>query len=235
MFRPLRTCRMFRPLAMALAIAACSLIARESQAGLIMSTYTGLFPTIGFGNGLLEELNDRIVNNVAPNASATVSFVDHWDGTGATGNFGNNLAFPGNPGNNYGVRATGFITVAQAGIYTFGVNTDDGAFLQINNSVLINDNTEHGPQNTLATINLSAGVHSVDFRFFDSTGGGTAEFFAQFGVHNSFNNGFRLVGDTLNGGLPVDINAVPEPSTYALFGLAALAYGYRVRRLRNKK
>ncbi len=148
---------------------------------------------------------------------------------GTDGNFAGSLPFPGGFSDNFGIHVTGFVNAPAAGLYTFGVNSDDGKSLTINGVTVMNDPSTHGPLDQFAQVNLNAGSNSIDLRFFEATGGATVELFAQPGAFVAWNNGFRLVGDTLNGGLNASISAVPEPSTWlmGILALGASAFAYK--------
>ena len=51
----------------------------------------------------------------------------------------------------------------------------------------------------------------MEFVFFENYGGDEVELFAQAGTHASYNTGFRLIGDTANGGLA--ISTLPDGSS----------------------
>lgn len=51
--------------------------------------------------------------------------LDYWD-TGGTGNFDTGLAYPGVSGDNFSLEALTFIEFKAPGLYTMGVNSDDG-------------------------------------------------------------------------------------------------------------
>jgi hypothetical protein len=144
--------------------------------------------------------------------------------------------FPGGGGNHFTVRGTGFVVIPTAGPWTFATDTDDTAYLDITTNV---DGVFHLERNCcgtqFATFNFTeAGTFPIEMIFGESGGGEDVELYAQFGSHGSFNNGFRLVGDTFNGGLEI-LNElpIPEPSTlaYAAVGLVSLgSFGWRRRR-----
>ncbi len=133
-------------------------------------------------------------------------------GEGADGHFGANAVFAV-PGENHGLKATGFISIPTTGAWTFGVNSDDGSRLRvdINNDgdfadageTVILDDTGHAPQDFFGTVTLSAGSHAFEFVFYEIGGGDEVELFAAAGSKSTFDSSFRLIGDTANGGLAV--------------------------------
>jgi hypothetical protein len=164
-----------------------------------------------FKNGGIQGLTDAANLSLLPDGdplvlrSTTVVLpVLNILGTGGDGRYGSNYSPPGGNGDNYVIRATGFIEIPAAGTYTFGLNSDDGGRIRINGINVMVDDTFHGPQDNFGNIQLAAGQHSFEVIMFEGGGGDCVEFFAAAGVHTVFNaSAFRLVGDVANGGLPV--------------------------------
>ncbi|MCX6896822.1 MAG: PA14 domain-containing protein [Verrucomicrobia bacterium] len=77
-----------------------------------------------------------------------------------------------NGDHNYIVRASGAMNVPTAGQYTFTSTTDDGAWLYIDGQNVIYDNTSHASLATSKTISLFAGLHSVDWLYWNGGGPG---------------------------------------------------------------
>jgi hypothetical protein len=123
---------------------------------------------------------------------------------GGEGHYTGNLVFPNGGGDYFAVKATGFIqvTAAQAGAWTFGLNSDDGGRIRIDGTDCMVDNTNHGPADHLGTRTLTAGLHSFEVAFWEQGGGAHLEFFAAPGTLAAWSTTFKLVGDTANGGLP---------------------------------
>ena len=130
--------------------------------------------------------------------NATENDLDFMD-TGSGGHFtAYEQAFPGmtiGEGlSNYVLQATGTLTItsAQAGYYTFGVNSDDGFGLTIsgadftsltNASNSAGSNTmqcanPRGPADTLGTTYLAAGSYPVSLVYYQDGGGASMEFYA---------------------------------------------------------
>ena len=135
-------------------------------------------------------------------APPTINYVN----TGSGANFGGDVTFPGLTINvdaeNFVIEATGIITIPTAGLWTFGVNSDDGFSCTIGSSAF-SYASPRGPGDTFATFNLVAGDYPVRLVFYECGGGSELEFFAAAGSRSSFSAAFRLVGNTAGGGLAV--------------------------------
>ena len=145
----------------------------------------------------------------------TINFLS----TGADGHFTTgNLPFPGNATNamtavgsyleNIVTETRTNVYIPTAGSWTFGVNSDDGFRLVLINGtdsfVLENDVIHTVPTDSLKTFNFPrAGMYSVRLLYFQKTSGGGLELYATQGAYTAWNqtSAWRLLGDTLNGGL----------------------------------
>ncbi|TXS32910.1 hypothetical protein EAO70_00245 [Streptomyces sp. adm13(2018)] len=72
---------------------------------------------------------------------------------------------------NFVTQTTGNLNVAQAGSHTLRLASDDGSRLLIDDQVVINHDGLHGPDPKDATVNLTAGVHSLRIEHFERDGG----------------------------------------------------------------
>ncbi len=141
----------------------------------------------------------------------TTSPVVNFLGNGSSANYGNDIPFPSqNIGDDYDdfvVRATSMIDIPSAGNWTFGVNSDDGFALVLEQGSTV-FTTEYAfpraPADSFATFDLpSAGAWKATLIFYERGGGAGLEFFAAPGSYSQFDaSAFRLVGDIGNGGLP---------------------------------
>jgi len=139
-------------------------------------------------------------NNVLSDITVIRPVLNFLD-TGDDGHFDNNQTFPGGGGSNIVIKGTATIIIPTAGAWTFGINSDDGGRIRIDGANVVVDDTNHGPQDHMGTVTLSAGQHSIDAMFFQGHGGAEMEIFAAPGTFTTFNSSMRLVGDTANGGL----------------------------------
>ncbi len=149
-------------------------------------------------NLIARPANDPLVARSTTAVFQTVNFL----GDGPDGNYGLNQLLPGGGGNHYVAVATGFITIPVAGVYTFGINSDDGGRILIDGAEIVRDDSFHSAQDSFGKITLTAGVHTFRALMFNTTGGDCFEFFAAPGDFTQFDAAaFRLVGDVANGGL----------------------------------
>ncbi len=130
--------------------------------------------------------------------------------TSSTGLFPGDVAFPGTiigvNVDDFVIRATTQIVIPTAGVYTFGVRSDDGFGLSITGAA--NFNMSHpsvrGPSNSLSVFDFPvAGVYDLTLTYFERGGGSELEMFAAEGSHAAFGPDFKLVGDVAAGGLAI--------------------------------
>lgn len=143
----------------------------------------------------------------------TTANVINYMGTGGGGRYGGDSAFPTQTinadFNTFIVQGTGTITIPTTGNWTFGVNSDDGFELRLQQGATVFTSEFfglRGANDTLATFNIpSAGAWQVTVTMFENAGGASFEFFAAPGSHGSWTAAaFDLVGDIANGGLVVN-------------------------------
>jgi hypothetical protein len=137
-------------------------------------------------------------------------------GNGGDGHYGSNNPLPLWAQEDYVVRAQGTISVPVAGVYTFGINSDDGGKIKIDGAVVMDDPTLHGPADHLGTVMLTAGNHVIDAYFWERGGGDEGELFARAGSVTAWDSSFRLVGDVAGGGLAAFTTPVGTVTTAAV-------------------
>ena len=71
----------------------------------------------------------------------------------------------------YGFRFHGFITITNPGTYTFYTSSDDGSMLQVNGTVVVNNNFQQGVTTRSGTIALAAGTYPFTVTFHQGGGG----------------------------------------------------------------
>ena len=65
----------------------------------------------------------------------------------------------------------GISTCPKDGKYTFTTVSDDGSLLFIDGKKVVDNDGIHGVQSRSGTVNLKAGKHSIEVRFFEKSGG----------------------------------------------------------------
>ncbi|MBA61455.1 MAG: dehydrogenase [Planctomycetaceae bacterium] len=76
----------------------------------------------------------------------------------------------------FALKFSGYIRIDQPGRYTFGISSDDGSRVYINDAELINNDGLHGPILKSAAIDLAAGSHKLEVTYFDNGGGDALSF-----------------------------------------------------------
>ena len=148
----------------------------------------------------------------------------HYDGEFS----GSNSLFPLLLDDTFSLRATAEIIIEDAGTYTFGFNSDDGAVLRLNGVDIVTDDSVHAPRTRLSTFSLSAGSYGIELIYFENHGAGTIELFSALGTYAAFDPGaFRLIGDVAGGGIAT--TAVPIPPALLLMGSALIGVFFRRR------
>ena len=68
----------------------------------------------------------------------------------------------------YGFVQSAFLDIAQAGEYTFYVNSDDGAKLYVNGNLVVDNDGRHVLRERFGTINLPSGEHRLRVEYFEA-------------------------------------------------------------------
>jgi PA14 domain/PEP-CTERM motif len=126
---------------------------------------------------------------------------------------------------NFAVSYTGFINIKQAGDYSFRSFTDDGFRLTIGGEIVSLFDSDRGPDATVSSVALAAGLYSFEFIGWEQGSLFVNELawikpgqtdFTQPGAIDD------AVFFTTHGDFPI-----PEPLTLALLGIGLLALGLR--------
>jgi hypothetical protein len=150
--------------------------------------------------------------------SSTINF-DDPENPGKGFHFGGKVPFIINTAandTNFGIDAKGLVTIPGPGVWTFGVNSDDGFSLQVG-TFSFHRGGIRLPANTIRSFTFDhAGTYSIDLMYYQHMGHAEVELFASPGKFRRFHqNGadFQLVGDTGNGGLALAAapGATPTP------------------------
>jgi hypothetical protein len=67
----------------------------------------------------------------------------------------------------FSIRWEGWLTIENDGIYMFSLSSDDGSFLYVDNKLVIDNGQEHGLIKISNVVNLGAGYHPIEVRYFD--------------------------------------------------------------------
>ena len=130
----------------------------------------------------------------------------------------------GTDGNdNFGYKYTGYISVAQDGLYTFYTTSDDGSELFIGTTMVVQNNYYQGMTERSGFIALKAGLHSITIMFRQGTGG--------YGLNTSYSGtkfdgvtsilSKTLIPDNVFSTSPPDLVAQRNPPVIQVGGVAA--------------
>jgi alpha-L-arabinofuranosidase len=72
---------------------------------------------------------------------------------------------------NFAVQYIGYINIPKDGLYTFSINSDDGADISIDKNVIADNDGRHAPQEQSGTVVLKSGFHEIKVTFFQAGGG----------------------------------------------------------------
>jgi predicted esterase/fibronectin type 3 domain-containing protein len=79
---------------------------------------------------------------------------------------------PNNRNDYFAYNFTGYIYITNPGLYTFGLSSDDGSLLFINETKVVDYDGLHGAGGPVTgQISLTTGAHTIKVRFFERTGG----------------------------------------------------------------
>ena len=67
---------------------------------------------------------------------------------------------------NFAIRFRAELQIDIPGVYTFGINSDDGSQLYINGKLVVDNDGIHPAINKLGKIELGTGIHPVEIRYF---------------------------------------------------------------------
>lgn len=133
---------------------------------------TGTAP--GCANVLDYEFYDGVpsgntVNNIPTTGALSI---------GQVGNFNvatlQNAVDPGDA-DSFSIRYKGYIQIATADNYTFFTSSDDGSKLYIDDVQIVNNDNDHGTQESQGSVALTTGFHKISVLFFENGGGEVLE------------------------------------------------------------
>ena len=110
---------------------------------------------------------------VSPSTTPTTATVDPNINTGAptgfewveTGFTENGVYFHDT---GFSTEWTGYITVPTTGTYTFILTSDDGSWLYIDGSQIIDNGGAHAPLGVSGTVDLTAGQHTIEVDYYET-------------------------------------------------------------------
>ncbi|WP_339979589.1 PA14 domain-containing protein, partial [Gymnodinialimonas mytili] len=159
-------------------------------------------------SGGVERLSDVDFSQAAT-ATATVSELDYattrasfWE-NGATDNFA--AKFEGN------------LTVNEGGTYTFFLTSDDGSMLYLNGKPIIDNDLLHATRTLDVTVELQAGTHDLELRYFEAEGKQTL----QLEWAGPDSGGARSIITGANLGHKTSTDDAPDPTPEPVSGLLA--------------
>lgn len=141
----------------------------------------------GYRSTNLSELESYAASNAA-SLTVTTSVIDYTDDpAGFAGEIPGSNPWPVAQANgatgtshslndNFFVRITGQVNVTTADTYTFRTFNDDGVFLKVNNSLIINDPGIHPENAREGSIFLTPGTYPIELFFFEFGGEASLEF-----------------------------------------------------------
>ncbi len=154
------------------------------------------------GVGNLGDVVTRLNDGAGTIVDYTAPVINIQD-SGGNGHFGNDDTYgvvtDGHVAkeavDNIAVVATAKVRIPADGIYTFGVNSDDGFELAIDGQGVARFTAGRGASDTLGQAELTAGVHDIRVLAWEGGGGASVEVFAAPGAHTSFDaQVFNLIG-----------------------------------------
>jgi len=141
----------------------------------------------GYRSTVLSALQNYAANNAA-SRTVTTAVIDYTDDpAGFAGEIPGSMPWPvaqaagvtgtGHPLNdNFFVRITGQVNVTTPDTYTFRTFNDDGVFLKVNNTLIINDPGIHAEESRTGSIALTPGQYPIELFFFEFGGEASLEF-----------------------------------------------------------
>jgi hypothetical protein len=103
--------------------------------------------------------------SATPTATGTVQSLNMLGGSDAF--------WVGGAEDHFAARYTGDLNVTKAGSYTFFLNSDDGSALYIDGQRVIDNDGAHATTQKTVTLDLTAGAHEIEIRYFELAGGQT--------------------------------------------------------------
>ena len=154
---------------------------------------------------------DEVDFDAAPDATGVVGGLNYMTG--------NEAFWDGGPDNFFAAKYEGRLVVEEGGSYTLSLASDDGSQLFINGRPVIDNDGLHGTRTRTVTLDLDAGSHDIEVRYFENGGQQTLQLTWSGPDTGGVN---RLIeGDAFQHGVDADNLSLPEDTPGAV--VAALS------------
>ena len=70
----------------------------------------------------------------------------------------------------FALFSSGYFKAEKAGVYTFGLSSDDGSWLKVGGAVVVDNDGPHGNSEKLGKIWLTKGLHRIEVGYYQGTG-----------------------------------------------------------------
>ncbi|MBO9436727.1 hypothetical protein J7394_21165, partial [Ruegeria sp. R13_0] len=135
----------------------------ESGHGAGMQGLYGSYFVLGAGVSSLSEIDF----DATPYGTGTASELNTYRSNGSL--------WDGGPSDNFAARYAGNLNVAQGGVYTLYLTSDDGSALYIDGQPVIDNDGLHGARELAVTLDLSEGAHAIEILYFEAQGRSTLQ------------------------------------------------------------
>ncbi|MEZ5894124.1 MAG: PA14 domain-containing protein [Parvularculaceae bacterium] len=151
--------------------------------------------------------------DAAPTATGVVDSLNYMQGQ--------EKFWAGGPSDYFAAQYEGWLVVDAGGSYTFSMASDDGSQLYIDGVLAIGNDGLHGTQTQTKTLNLEAGRHEIEVRYFENGGSQTL----QLAWSGPDTGGVKQViaGDAYEHGPTMDTLSLPEDTTGAVVAELAVS------------
>lgn len=93
-----------------------------------------------------------------------------FEGTSSVSGGGSATSQGGTREDHFGLRASGFVEIPYAGLWGFGLSSDESAQLLINGQMVVNDDEGHAHRARSGSIELESGIYPFEVRYLEREG-----------------------------------------------------------------